>query len=163
MNQQYCPSLHHNLNRHLFAEFNQPFLKKINEPGNPYGFYDYLDVNGDPNKNTKLDVKILSKWNGGGDMAIDANSYFVVSSQLDFKANDKADPNIIPNFQSGDLNYTLAKDKSFTGDDFPVILLQKLPRPWLAENNNPADGNFNPFVTIDINHTSVRKKLRLIR
>jgi|688.fasta_scaffold20925_2 hypothetical protein len=137
------------------------FFEKINEPGNPYGFYDYLDVNGDPNKNTKLDVKILSKWNAGGDMAIDANSYFVVSSQLDFKANDKADPTIIPNFQSGDLNYTLAKDKSFTGDDFPIILLQKLPRPWLAENNNPADGNFNPFVTVDINHTTVRKKIKI--
>ena len=142
------------------------FFEKINEIKNPYGFHDYintdpLDPSYDPNKNTKLDVKILSKWNGGGDMAIDANSYFVVSSQLDFKANDKADPNIIPNFQSGDLNYPLAKDKSFTGDDFPVILLQKLPRPWLPENNNPADGNFNPFVTIDINHTSVRKKIKI--
>ena len=142
------------------------FFEKINEIKNPYGFHDYintdpLDPSYDPNKNTILDIKKLSKWNAGGDMVIDANSYFVVSSQLDFKAVDKADPFIAPNFQSADLNYTLAKDKKFTGDDFPVILLQKLPRPWLAENNNPADGNFNPFVTIDINHTTVRKKIKI--
>jgi hypothetical protein len=129
------------------------FFEKINELGNPYGFIDYLDM-ADPNKYTVLDIKKLSKWNAGGDLAIDANSYFVVSSQLDFKANDKADPNIVSNFQSGDLNYTLTKDKTFTGGDFPVILLQKLPRAWLAENNNPADPNFNPFVTVDTFHAS---------
>jgi hypothetical protein len=135
------------------------FLEKINEVGNPYGLIDYLDM-ADPNKYTILDVKTLSKWNAGGDMAIDPNSYFVVSSQLDFKANDKADPSIIQNFQSGDFNYTLAKDKNFNGADFPVILLQKLPRPWLPEDNNLLDNtgnnniNFNPFVTVDTFHAS---------
>ena len=135
------------------------FFEKINELGNPYGFIDYLDM-ADPNKYTVLDIKKLSKWNAGGDLAIDANSYFVVSSQLDFKANDKADPNIVSNFQSGDFNYTLAKDKNFTGGDFPVILLQKLPRPWLPEDNNLLDNtgnnniNFNPFLTVDTFHSS---------
>jgi|688.fasta_scaffold39865_3 hypothetical protein len=136
------------------------FFEKINELGNPYGLIDYLDM-ADPNKYTILDIKKLSKWNGGGDKVIDANSYFVVSSQLDFKANDKANPTIIPNLQTADLNYTLAKDKKFTGDDFPVVLLQKLPRPWLLENNNAADVNFNPFVTIDVNHTTIRKKVKV--
>jgi hypothetical protein len=135
------------------------FFEKVNELGNPYGLIDYLDM-ADPNKYTILDVKTLSKWNAGGDMAIDPNSYFVVSSQLDFKANDKADPSIIQNFQSGDFNYTLAKDKNFNGADFPVILLQKLPRPWLPEDNNLLDNtgnkniNFNPFVTVDTFHAS---------
>ena len=135
------------------------FFEKINEVKNPYGFHDYIntdpvDPTYDPNKNTILDVKKLSKWNAGGDKVIDANTYFVVSSQLDFKANDKADPNIVSDFPSADLNYTLAKDKNFNGGDFPVILLQKLPRAWLAENNNPADPNFNPFVTVDTFHST---------
>jgi len=132
---------------------------KFTENGNVYGQYDYVDPT---NMNSiSLDVGVVADWGNALPRMVDADTNFIVSSELSFKVNDPAKPVFNSDFQTAGLNLkTLPKTEdisALTGDDFPSFILQKLAQPWLPEQSNPTLPNFNPYITIDTFTTIVRK------